>query len=208
MLFCKYCEDRVNLTKNPTRETVNESVDLTVKKFPSVFVNKIKANANNFVNTDIEYNIKWNETEIDSMDIRNVFRQIRDYTSTIRSEDQTLEEMKKYRDQVIKMKNIVKMFFFHCSTCEKYYHLEPGTIVESVNYDQKNMIYDEVPDIRKCDQTLMRTKDFKCPNTSCINNTKHDDVAVMRKKEAVLYKLGNAYNIKYICCQCSTKWGT
>ena len=46
------------------------------------------------------------------------------------------------------------------------------------------------------DPTLPRTKDFICPNSKCISNTKKTDKEVLINKEAVFYRPTKEYNIK------------
>ena len=68
------------------------------------------------------------------------------------------------------------------------------------------MLQDEETKIKCHDPTLPRTKDFICPNSSCVNNT--DSIEILKNKEAVFYRNQTEYNLKYICCQCYTQWGT
>ena len=115
--------------------------------------------------------------------------------------------LSKYK-QIVKSQKNISQFFLLCTNCATTYFLEPGTVIESFNYEKSIMNIDDDPKIRVNDPLLLRTKDFICPNQKCVNNTKKTDKETLIQKEAVLFKYAKEYNIKYICCQCNTQWGT
>ena len=110
--------------------------------------------------------------------------------------------------QIVKFQKSVSTFYLSCTNCSTTYFLEPGTMIDSINYEKSAVITDDDVKIRNLDPSLLRTKDYICPNSKCITNTKSSDKDVMINKEAVFYRSGKEYNIKYICCQCNTQWGT
>ena len=106
------------------------------------------------------------------------------------------------------MQKNISQFYLACTNCATTYFLEPGTVIDSINFEKSAIINDEDVKIRISDPTLARTKDYICPNSKCVTNTKKSDKNILLEKEAVFYRSGKEFNIKYICCQCNTQWGT
>ncbi len=91
--------------------------------------------------------------------------------------------------------------YFVCSNCGPLKRIEPGTLIYSKksdalsqnystgNYD--NMLYSNV---------LLHTRRYICPNDKCIS---HKDKS---KRDAVVFRKNNSYEVKYICVACKTSF--
>jgi len=196
MSFCKYCSNLLRIVKN---EDYNEDniKQLEPNDMMAILSDKLNAKNSNYINSEYLYKINFSIEELKKIDTKN---------NSFPKSINIYEELKILYEEIIKQNKNANLFNYNCNNCSMTYYLKPGTIIETVNYEKNDYIRDEIPSIRVKDQTLFRTKNFICVNNNCINNTDKSD-KVQREKEAVFYKLiGN--NIKYICSQCNTKWGT
>ena len=102
-------------------------------------------------------------------------------------------------------KKITNEYIKRCVACQSKYPLEPNTIIYSLNLKQSNKFNDDNIELKINDEILPRTKDYICENTECLTNISQDK-NILLKKEAVIYRSNNSYNIKYACCVCNHKW--
>lgn len=91
--------------------------------------------------------------------------------------------------------------YFVCSNCGPLKRIEAGTLIYSKksdalsqnystgNYD--NMLYSDV---------LLHTRRYVCPNDKCVS---HKDNS---KRDAVIFRKNNSYEVKYICVACKTSF--
>jgi len=206
MFYCKYCSDTLEIIKNTN--LANES---TIKQIESVdelvdiFLSDMESKKNKFINSDTQYSIMWAESEIDTLDLKQI---IKKYEIEGMGPEELKTNLSNMYRQTVKFQKSISNFYFLCTNCLTTYFLEPGTIIDSINFEKSAIANDDDAKIRVNDPTLPRTKDFICPNSKCVTNTKSDDTDVLVNKEAVFYRSGKEYNIKYICCQCNTQWGT
>ena len=206
MFYCKYCSDTLEIIKNPNLsiedkiKTINNPTELF-----DIYLDNIETKKNKFINSDYQYSIMWPEQEIDTLNFDKLLKDANINNLTI--EELKNELISIYKNIVKSQKNI-STFYLSCTNCTTTYFLEPGTIIDSINFEKSAIINDEDIKSRVSDQTLPRTKDYICPNSKCITNLKKTDPNILIKKEAVFYRSGKEYNIKYICCQCNTQWGT
>ena len=196
MFYCKYCSDTLQITKN-----INLSIEDKIKPINDVKdLIKIvleEEPETNIINSDFQYSINWPESNI--LEYK--------YDNNLNNEEFKQKLFNKYRKIIKSQKNISK-FYLACSNCETTYFLEPETLLYSINFEKSALNIDENILIRNQDPLLPRTKDFICPNVKCVNNVKQNNKKVMMEKEAVIYRMNKEYNIKYICCQCNSQWGT
>jgi hypothetical protein len=206
MFYCKYCSDTLEIIKNPNLsiedkiKTINNPTELF-----DIYLDNIETKKNKFINSDYQYSIMWPEQEIDTLNFDKLLKDANINNLTI--EELKNELISIYKNIVKSQKNI-STFYLSCTNCTTTYFLEPGTIIDSINFEKSAIINDEDIKSRVSDQTLPRTKDYICPNSKCITNLKKTDPNILIEKEAVFYRSGKEYNIKYICCQCNTQWGT
>ena len=197
MFYCKYCSDTLQITKN-----TNLSVENKIKQINNIdeLINIVLNDSenDNIITSDFQYSILWPESNITDFNYDN-----------IKTDKEELKQklIDKYK-KIVKLQKNISKFYLACSNCETTYFLEPETIIYSMNFEKSALNIDENALIRNQDPLLPRTKDFICPNIKCINNTKKNDKKVMIEKEAVIYRMNKEYNIKYICCQCNSQWGT
>ena len=206
MFYCKYCADSLEITKNANLEIEDrkKSVD-NVEHLFEIYLEDIEYKKNKLINSDFQYSILWSEEEINNLNLSKLIKENK-------LEKITEEELKNnlivmYR-QIIKSQKNISQFYLECTNCATTYFLEPGTVIDSINFEKSAIINDEDVKIRTSDPTLARTKDYICPNSKCVTNTKKSDKNILLEKEAVFYRSGKEFNIKYICCQCNTQWGT
>ena len=178
MEYCKNCHYSLEITRNTKREEGNVK---TISRPEELY--KLKPS------NDVQYIINFNEV---------VFKEyLKD--KGISGDDFT-SAMNKFRS-ILKQQKTVAPFVFLCTHCGSSYVIQSGTILYNINLDMKSKMADEDDIELKCqDPILPRTKDYICPNKSCksLKNTV--------EKEAVFYRSGGGYNLKYICCVCKTQW--
>ena len=206
MFYCKYCSDTLEIIKNPnlSLEDKIKTINTPTELF-DIYLEKIETKKNKFINSDFQYSIMWPEQEIDTLNFSKLLKDSN--INNLTQEELKNEIISIYRDIVKSQKNI-STFYLSCTNCTTTYFLEPGTIIDSINFEKSAIINDDDIKSRISDQTLPRTKDYICPNSKCITNTKKTDPTILVEKEAVFYRSGKEYNIIYICCQCNVQWGT
>jgi len=206
MFYCKYCSDTLEIIKNNNlaNESAIKQIE-SVEELVEIFFSDLESKKNKFINSDTQYSIMWAESEIDSLDLKQIIKS--NGVTGMSPEELKLSLSNMYR-QIVKFQKSVSNFYLSCTNCSTTYFLEPGTVIDSINFEKSAASNDDDAKVRLNDPTLPRTKDFICPNSKCITNVKSDDINVLTSKEAVFYRSGKEYNIKYICCQCYTHWGT
>jgi len=205
MFYCKKCSDTVEIIKNTNLSIEDKIIEiLNIDEFIDIFTADLEAKKNKYINSDVQYSINWSESDLDKIDIKKLGKII---NNDMNSEEIKIELVNMYQ-RIVKSQKNISTFYLSCTNCATTYFLEPGIIIDSINFEKNAVINNDDSAIRIKDQTLLRTKDFICPNQKCINNTKKTDQPVLIDKEAVFYRQGKEYNIKYICCQCNTQWGT
>lgn len=199
MPFCKKCSSILMVKKS---EEIIEFKELPKNDLLNFYVKRLESLRENLPLTKNAITISWNKTEID-----NILSKTKDefFTSLNKTREEVKEELLKLHHKLSIKNNLINYVHF-CNDCGISYYLEPGTIISSRDYKINVINNDEVPEIRKTDPTLMRTKDYICPNKDCINN-KDKSEKVQKAKEANMYKLRDN-QIIYICTQCNLKWGT
>jgi hypothetical protein len=206
MFYCKYCADSLEITKNANLETEDRKKSInSPKELFDIYLEDSEYKKNKFINSDYQYSIIWSEDQINDLNLSELITEHN--LNKITVEELKTNLIALYR-QIIKMQKNISQFYLACTNCATTYFLEPGTVIDSINYEKSAIINDEDVKIRTSDPTLPRTKDYICPNSKCVTNTKKSDKNILLEKEAVFYRSGKEFNIKYICCQCNTQWGT
>lgn len=205
MFYCKNCLHTLEIIKNTNLASENNIVQIeSAEELVDIFFNDLESKKNSYINSDYQHSIIWPESELDKLDYKHIIKTY-GYSG---SEEELKKKLSAMFKQIVKFQKSISNFFFSCTNCATTYYLEPGAIIESINYERSEAISMDDAQVRVDDPTLMRTKDYICPNTKCVTNTKTSDKNVMMEKEAVFYRSGKEYNIKYICCKCNTQWGT
>ena len=116
-----------------------------------------------------------------------------------------VELLEKY-DNIISQKQITSKYNLKCNTCGENYILQPETIIYSINtqYQQSHKsTHNQLSSDNKMsseNNTLVRTKDYICPNSKCETHNNSN------KKEAVIVRENSTYNTIYVCTNCKTSW--
>jgi len=206
MFYCKYCADSLEITKNANLETEDRKKSInSPKELFDIYLEDSEYKKNKFINSDYQYSIIWSEDQINDLNLSELITEHNLNKITV---DELKTNLIALYRQIIKMQKNISQFYLACTNCATTYFLEPGTVIDSINYEKSAIINDEDVKIRTSDPTLPRTKDYICPNSKCVTNTKKSDKNILLEKEAVFYRSGKEFNIKYICCQCNTQWGT
>jgi hypothetical protein len=198
MSYCKYCQNILKIVKNKEYDELTVQ-ELMKDDLVNLLTKKSNAKQGQYINDDVPYRINFAIEELDNIDIN--MKQFKGENI-----DDVRNELKSIYEEIIKGNSNANMFNFLCTNCSMTYYLQPGTVIDTVNFRETNYVQDETPDIRFDDPTLFRTKDFICVNNKCVTNT-DKSAKIQEEKEAVFYKL-QTHNIKYICKHCKTQWGT
>ena len=93
--------------------------------------------------------------------------------------------------------------YFKCTNCDYLEVIIEGTLILSRTQNSSSTEYSGIYKQNEMinDNTLPHTRNYICPNKSCVSNTDHE------KRDAVWFKPSqNTYNIKMICTACNTTW--
>lgn len=179
MYFCNNCNSILNITKKISVPFIKEYNDDDENVFIEDILNK---------NDEGVFKIKFNISKL-----------------TKSSKFKQLDEKEKYKIQQVYKAHTNKLnsTYFVCENCNYHKILSSEiTIFESIieeklNEDKSSMLF------KKDDWTLPRTKDFICPNKSCLTNKKGYEV----QREAIFYRpYTDKYYLKYLCTTCNESW--
>lgn len=201
MPFCNQCYNILSINKSDKQIEFKE---LSEKKFIDIYKERIYNAKNKYPLSEIAYHIKWPKEKIKNI-VKNLTEEELNQFKTDR--ENLKERLEKLHDRLSLKNNSLVNYIYFCNDCNIRYFLEPGTVTSCIDFKINETKIDELPSIRKHDNTLMRTKDYKCINVDCESNTKKNNKEVLKKKEACLYKLRDN-QIIYVCTLCNTKWGT
>lgn len=93
--------------------------------------------------------------------------------------------------------------YFKCTNCDYLEAIIEGTLILSRTQNTSSTEYSGIYKQNEMinDNTLPHTRNYICPNKSCVSNTDHE------KRDAVWFKPSqNTYNIKMICIACKAMW--
>lgn len=176
--YCKNCHNSLEITRNTKRDDTN------VRS-----INKPEDLAKLKTSDGEQYIVNFNEGTLRYYILENKI-----------GKEEEKELYKKFKSLIKQQKNVAQ-FIFLCNSCNTSYVIQPGTVFYNISFENKNKNEDdEDVNIKILDPILPRSKDYVCPKRECDS---HKDLA---NKEAVFYRTGNGYHIKYICCMCKTSW--
>ncbi len=125
-------------------------------------------------------------------------------TSMKKKDNELIAKLRTFYTDLQNQKNSASKFILKCTSCGENYHLEPETVIYSLNFKkQQSSFNDDNIDLKLFDPTLPRTKDYICANKKCSSLTKGFD---MKNKEAVFYRASGSYHMKYACLVCKESW--
>ena len=175
MFFCPKCKFSLDISKNIPQEF---SWDIQIN-LPKDFIDRV-------IDNELDGNIKIKFSNKDLISSKEYKK--------LTNENKIIID-KKFVDINNSEYNIA---YFVCNNCQFTTKLNQGTSIYKVSLKSSYM---EDNSVRSDDNTLPRTKDYICPNTSC-DSQKNDS-----KKEAVFYRPNkNSYKLYYNCLMCNTTW--
>jgi hypothetical protein len=177
MFFCPKCNFSLDLSKVIPQEI---SGNLQIKN-PKSFIDMFNDN-------DLEGDIKIVFTKKDLIASKD-YKKLSD------------EDKDKIIDKFNNISNVdYNVAYFVCNNCQFVTKLNQGTNIYKVSF-KTNYMSDDNSNLKIHDYTLPRTKDYICPNNSCLSHKDH------QKKEAVFYRPNkNTYNLQYSCTLCNLSW--
>jgi hypothetical protein len=170
---------------------------LTIKKATDSKPTKITSGA--------ELLVAYNSIDHQEYDIILSEKDFESYINSMKKKDNELiSNLRKFYTKLQIQKNIASKYILKCTSCGESYHLEPETVIYSLNFKkQQSSFNDDNIELKLYDPTLPRTKDYICANKNCPSLTKGFDSV---KKEAVFYRASGSYHMKYACLVCEESW--
>ena len=174
MFFCPKCNYSLDISKNIPSEI---SGDIQLKT-PKDFVDM-------FLEDELEGNVK-------VIFLKKDLLSNRDYKKL--SDEEKENALTKFNELNSIGYNVA---YFICKNCQFVTKIDKGSIIYSVKSNTKKS---KKISYRKTDNTLPRTKDYICPNVTCLSHKN-------KIKEAIFYRPDkNSYRLEYECCICNTAW--
>jgi len=207
--ICQNCKFLMNINKmtstmsNMAEEKGNIQEINNEKIFVNIFIDrlndileegnnniKMKSDVINNVNLDINLKLKFD---------KNVLIK---YMKEIKLEDE-IREIILYKYEYFMETSNKMSYYLKCELCKNDYVLQPSilyTIDINNDINQEKIIIDNIDDLIE-DNTLLRTKDFICPNKECDKKITNENI----NKEAIIYRIkDNSFETVYICVNCKT----
>ena len=215
-MFCKICENFMDITNNVSLSNVDEDTDTTDKDIESSDYDvsnsskKGKKSTLTNLNEDILEKILNGtilDIEVDEKDISDINKIA--YFNKLTSNQKTLlinrlyEKIPKIQKIPKEISTNIKLSYFYCKNCG-YNEKIPNKMLIFNRSNEKSSIDSFNTNFLnyKYDPLLPRTKKYNCINVNC-NTHKHPE-----KKKALFFRLANTYIIKYICLECDSFWQT
>ena len=107
----------------------------------------------------------------------------------------------KFRESILVWYVFKVLFNLICSFCKFVKFIDPNqilledTFISSVKNDNVFNTH-----LRTLDNTLPRTREYKCPNSKCASHKNP------KLREAVIYRRRNTMHTSYMCCACNEFW--
>ena len=108
---------------------------------------------------------------------------------------------KKIMDILKQTQKVNTQGYFLCTNCGFSSSINPGTIIyskkkSSISYANNSNLNENRDYIHH--NYLLRTKRFRCPNNKCTSFNNVDN------QEAVIYRMKDTHNTRYMCTTCGT----
>ena len=132
MFYCKYCSDTLEIIKNTNlaNESAIKQIE-SVDELVEIFFSDMESKKNKFINSDTQYSIMWPESEIDNLDLKQIIK--KNEVIGMGPEELKTSLSNMYR-QIVKFQKSVSNFYLSCTNCSTTYFLEPGTVIDSINF--------------------------------------------------------------------------
>ena len=210
MFFCPNCDNIYSITKNPpvNANTMQHGGKQDSDTPTSVSMSESGTHSDDDIVTMILKTRNYNKT----VDIKLVDEIMKSASyKKLSSKDKvfvknTLMDQLPQEDKIkLAESTVAKTIggaYFICKNCGTSEQINQGTLVMSKlttdgshdfidNTNYKNMIHVK---------TLPLTRNYICPNGKCISHKEHD------KREAVFFRMGSQYRVRYVCRACQISW--
>lgn len=219
-MFCRICENFMDITNNVSIPNTNpieniltggaKTDDNTSSDYDvSSSDNTKRKKGHVLVDSDIEDILNGKEINIDieMVNINNLNKI--SYFNKLNSNQKTLVINRLYEKLPKNQKipktdvNIDKDSYFYCKNCGYNEKIPPKMFIFSRSSENNiSGVYTTNFTNLKYDNTLPTTKKYNCINKECKTH-KNPNL-----KNAVFYRYGNTYAIRYICTVCDNHWST
>lgn len=175
MYFCPKCNFMLDICNNISNNLLQDIN--TVEDFLDLF--------DEVNNIDYNYKIKF---KLNDLEKNNKF---------LKLDNKIKKNILSNFEKITQTKNI----YFFCNNCNYIEPVKNGEILFTSSSNNYNYNNDHDSQSIILDPTLPRTKDFICPNTKCLSNSKKS------QREAIFYRADpKSYKLTYICTTCLQKW--
>jgi len=210
MFFCPNCDNIYSITKNAPAQNVQ--VQQGGKQYsesdtPTTMSDSDSNSDNDIVSIILKtgnYTKEINIKTIDEITKTPAFKKLSSKDKVF-VKNKLIEQLS-HNDKIKMMEtNVAKSTsnaYFICKNCGTSEQISQGTLVLSKlstegnhdfidNTNYKNMIHVK---------TLPITRNYICPNDKCISHKDNE------KREAVFFRIGTQYRIRYVCKACQISW--
>jgi hypothetical protein len=198
MYFCPNCNNVFDITKGATQNGGSKTNSLIggannedFEKLISKLLKNEDVSENEIINISIDDLIK-------NQSYKKLKNKQREYIYN-KIQDLLPNEKKNVAKEEIKHSEIQNKAYFICNNCGNRKPIDPGTLIFSKVSSDVAQSYSssDVLDMKYSD-ILPRTRKYICPNSKCESHNNPD------KREAIFFRMNNAFKIKHICQACNT----
>lgn len=202
MFFCPNCDNSYDITRNIEQtgggaySESSETISYELSGGKSEYSELVKKILNNVQLSELEIkNINMGKLisdpfykKLKSTDKQYIYNKIQDSLPI---------EKKKLLKEKTKLDS-KKLAFFVCNNCGFVESIKDGTLIFSRTSQTKSQFYSDNYHDLVNSNILPRTRKYICSNKKC------DSYKDPNKREAIMFRLSNSYQIKYICLACKS----
>jgi Fe2+ or Zn2+ uptake regulation protein len=210
MFFCPNCDNIYSITKNPPVQTVQGQQggkQYSESETPTSISDSETNSDNDIISMILKtgnYNKETNMKTIDEITKTPAYKKLSSKDKVF-VKNKLMEQLSQEDKIKLMETNTAKSTsnaYFICKNCGTYEQIAQGTLVMSKlstegnhdfidNTNYKNMIHVK---------TLPITRNYICPNDKCGSHKDHE------KREAVFFRMGTQYRVRYVCKTCQISW--
>ena len=194
-LFCPQCNTIFDITQSLSDTTLQEGGVNNIEKIITMILNNNKISQNDIdkisnisISQIIEHQMYKN---LDPNEKSTVYNKIQIYLPHFTSKKNI-----SMGGELLVDKSNKNLAYYRCTYCNFTEPIKPGTLIYSkssdreigqTSFDTTNMKYNPI---------IPYTRNYICPNEKCISHKNP------KKKEAKFFRVGDNYQIIYICMAC------
>jgi len=208
MFFCPNCDNIYSITKTPPVEPTQQGGKQYSESDTPTSMSDSETNSDNDIISMIlktgNYNKEINMKTIDEITKTASYKKLssKDKVFVKNKLMEQLPQEEKIKMMETNTAKTTSNAYFICKNCGTYEPITQGTLVMSKlstegdhdfidNTNYKNMIHVK---------TLPITRNYICPNDKCLSHKDHE------KREAVFFRMGTQYRVRYVCKTCQISW--